>query len=264
MSQLAPSTPAPVARGLPDLTRHWRRSWKRTWVFLKRHRWSFLAALILSLLPVVFYSFSHDLDWSRAVVGNGKHRKLAQEIGGWGSVAQYNLLIVSAIWVWGHLRKSHFLRRLAMAATVATILAGLFCNTFRFTLGRPRPFTKQPPMEFRGPQMNPHFHGFPSGHVSTAFGTAIPVLVVLPEVGVPVTLFAGAMGWARMYDRQHYPSDVWVGAWIGILSGIAAGVPLLRVRRRLRSRVKARGRGATGLPVSTRKEGAPPNCCGRH
>lgn len=216
----------------PDVRRHWNRSWRRAWSFLKRHWGGMLAALILGVLPLC-YTFPRDLEWSRAIRGEGLHRELAQEIGSWGSAAQYNLLIVLGIWVWGAMRRSHYLKRLAMVTAVATILAGLFCNSFRFTLGRPRPFTREPPMEFRGPQLSPHFHGFPSGHVSTAFGTAIPVLIALPEVGVPVTIFAGAMAWARMYDRQHYPSDVWVGAWIGTIFGLAGGIPLWRVRKRL-------------------------------
>lgn len=220
-------------RYLPaEVKRHWRRAWARTVAFLRRHRWLLLVALLL-VLSCLFFSFPRDLTWSRMIRGGGELKKLAQEIGSWGSVAQYNLFIVAGIWIWGKVRRSEFLKRLAMATAVATILAGLFCNSFRFTLGRPRPFTNEPPMAFQGPQLKPRYHGFPSGHVSTAFGTAIPVLIALPEVGIPVTVFAGAMTWARMYDRQHYPSDVWVGAWIGILFGIAAGVPLARVRKRL-------------------------------
>lgn len=227
---------SPEARrwSLPaDVVRHWRRAWGRSLAFLRRNRWPLLAALLLSLSFLV-YSFPRDLSWSRLIRGGGESKQLAQQIGRWGNVAQYNLLIVLSIWVLGKARRAEYLKRLAMATVVATILAGALCNSFRFTLGRPRPFTNEPPMAFRGPQLQPRFHGFPSGHVSTAFGTAIPVLIALPEVGVPVTAFAGAMTWARMYDRQHYPSDVWVGACIGILFGVAAGVPLARVRKRVR------------------------------
>lgn len=217
---------------LDGLRRHWRRAWQRTISYLRRHWKPLTGALILSLLAL-FYTFPHDPEWSRLIRGNGEHQKLAKGIGAWGNVAQYNVLIVLVIWLCGEIWKSNYLRRLAMMTVVATILAGVFCNAFRFSLGRPRPFTGEPCMAFHGPQPKARFHGFPSGHVSTAFGTAVPVLIALPEVGVPVTLFAAGMSWARMCDRQHYPSDVWVGAWIGTLFGIAAGVPMWRVRKRL-------------------------------
>jgi len=217
----------------PEVKHHWVRSWKMTWDFLKRHRWTLGGALAAGVLVIVVFVMPRDLAWFRAIRGSGEHQKLAQNIGHLGSVAQYNVAIVLAIWVWGVFRKSRFLRRVAMITVVTTILAGLFCNVFRVSMGRPRPFTGAPPMAFRGPQTSPHYHGFPSGHVSTAFGTAVPVLIALPEVGVPVTAFAFVMGWARIYDRQHYPSDVLVGALIGTLFGIAGGTPLARLRRRL-------------------------------
>jgi membrane-associated phospholipid phosphatase len=226
--------------GRGEVARHWARSWQRTLAFLRQYRWRLLGALV-GALPLLIYTFSHDLQWSRAIRGAGEHQSWAREIGSWGSLAQYNFLIFLVTWLLGALRKSNYLKRLAMMTAVATILAGVFCNSFRFTLGRPRPFTGEPPMAFRGPQAKPRFHGFPSGHVSTAFGTAVPLLIALPDAGVPVTLFAGAMSWARMYDRQHYPSDVWMGAWIGTLFGIAGGVPLARVRKRLRRRRERRG-----------------------
>jgi len=213
-----------------------RLSWQTTRDFLKRHWIAIGICLLATALFAIFAGFPNDpalISWLRA----GKDKKLreiAGQIGDWGGLAQYNFLIVIGLWAVGRVRRSRFLQRLAVVTFLSTFIAGAFCNVFRFSVGRPRPFTKESHLAFKGPQSLPKFHGFPSGHTSTAFGTAIPLLIAVPEVGVPATIFAGAMAWARVYDKQHYPTDVIVGAIIGILAGIVSGWPMLKIRRRLK------------------------------
>ena len=68
---------------------------------------------------------------------------------------------------------------------------------------------------------------FPSGHTAAAFATAT---VLAREINaahpdakwvVDPLLFGAAsfVGWSRMYDRQHWPSDVLVGGALGSLVG---------------------------------------------
>lgn len=61
---------------------------------------------------------------------------------------------------------------------------------------------------------------FPSGHTSLAFAAATSLSLVYPRwyVAVPAYLWAGAVGYSRMYVGAHYPSDVLVGAVIGTAS----------------------------------------------
>jgi len=213
-----------------------RVSWRMTRDFLLAHRAAIGACLVATAIFAIFVGFPNDpawFGWLRA--GKDKQtREIARLIGDSGGLAQYNFLIVIGLWAVGRVRRSRFLQRLALLTFLSTFIAGAFCNVFRFSVGRPRPFTKESHLAFKGPQGQPKFHGFPSGHTSTAFGTAIPLLIALPEVGVPATMFAGAMAWARVYNKQHYPTDVIVGAIIGILAGIASGWPMLKVRRRLK------------------------------
>lgn len=219
---------------LHQIRRDSQVGWTSIRQFLNRHRWKLLATLALLIAAVALYTFPRDSAWLKVIRGSGdpEIRHLAQQIGWWGKLAQYNLLVVAGLWVAGTIRKSRYLQRLAVVTFLSTVLAGVSCNIFRFTLGRPRPWTGVDPAEFQGIQPQARYHGFPSGHTSTAFGTAIPVLVALPQVGAPITLFAVTMGWARMYDRQHYPSDVLVGAAIGTIFGLAGGLPLRRSRSR--------------------------------
>lgn len=223
-------------KNVPDLRLKRDLCWgfRVTWKFLKRHKIKSIISVILVISTVVFATFPNDLAWFKALRGDQSQevREVAMAIGDTGSYAQYNFAVIFGLWMVGFLRKSRYIQRLAVMVFVSTVLAGLVCNVFRFSLGRPRPFTNVDPAQFQGPQFQARYHGFPSGHTSTAFGTAVPVVSAMPTVGVPVLLYAGTMGWARMYDKAHYPSDVLVGAYLGTIFGLAGGLPLARAGRR--------------------------------
>ncbi len=235
MTRLIEKVPQPIRRDL-------RLSWKGMMRRLRSWKWPALILTIAVALVAFFLIFPNDREWFRWIRGDmdPELREFAQAVGGLGSYAQYNLAVVLGLWLAGKIWRSRSLQRLAAVVVVTTVAAGLFCNVFRFGLGRARPFTGEEPMQFYGPQIHAKYHGFPSGHTSTAFGTAIPILMVRPEIGVPVTAFAGLMGWARIYDKAHYPGDVLVGAYIGTLFGMAGGLPLRRVLKRGRRLRKSR------------------------
>jgi membrane-associated phospholipid phosphatase len=68
---------------------------------------------------------------------------------------------------------------------------------------------------------------FPSGHTAAAFATATVLAREIDAahpgarwVADPVLFGAASfVGWSRVYDRQHWPSDVLVGAALGSLVG---------------------------------------------
>lgn len=60
-------------------------------------------------------------------------------------------------------------------------------------------------------------YSFPSGHTSAAFYAATSMSILYPKwyVIAPSYLWATSVGYARMYQGVHYPSDVIVGAMVG-------------------------------------------------
>lgn len=60
-------------------------------------------------------------------------------------------------------------------------------------------------------------YSFPSGHTSAAFYSATSLSLLFPKwyVIAPSYLYAATVGYARMYQGVHYPTDVLAGAIVG-------------------------------------------------
>ena len=83
-------------------------------------------------------------------------------------------------------------------------------------INRDRPAEKYP-LDFT-PYREVHGRSFPSGHTSLAFATAASLSIQFKKwyVVVPAYLWAGTVGYSRIYLGVHYPSDVLAGAATGI------------------------------------------------
>lgn len=79
---------------------------------------------------------------------------------------------------------------------------------------RERPFITYPFIIKRGEGGG---YSFPSGHTAAAFYSATSLSILFPKwyVIAPSYLWAAAVGYSRMYQGVHYPSDVLAGAVIG-------------------------------------------------
>ena len=95
-----------------------------------------------------------------------------------------------------------------------SVLSTIVTHGVKRIVQRERPFKQYPDIVSRDEGGG---YSFPSGHTSAAFNTATALSLLYPKwyVIAPSFLWAGSVGYARMYQGVHYPSDVLVGAIVG-------------------------------------------------
>lgn len=212
--------------------------------------------LVASALLIAGFLLTFPLDFSayQALerIDHPLFQQAAQQFSFWGDYFPGSVLVSVILFTGGLLARNRRIRSAALASLLAATCAGLSVDACRFSFGRPRPYAtaavaalqlgRAPevkvsfgrtrpgtdlPDGFYGPVGIHMFQGFPSGHATSSTASAVAVLPLVPEIGIPLTLLAAGVCWSRMELRQHYLSDVAVGALWGALWGIGFGRLLL-------------------------------------
>jgi membrane-associated phospholipid phosphatase len=194
-----------------------------------REKRAWILAFVVAVAAVGLSTFPHDVNVHHWLTDQRVEsiRMFAQYVSKWGDYTTGTFIIVAGLWIAGALFKRPAWRRAAIACLLAASCAGLLINPIRAVFGRPRPNTEVQD-GFTGPNRSKKYHSFPSGHAGTSFGTATALAVAAPAIGVPALAGAALVGWSRMYVREHYLTDVLVGASIGTLFGVAFGIAARR------------------------------------
>lgn len=106
------------------------------------------------------------------------------------------------------------MRQNALYVASSSAVNALATMLIKKIVKRPRPFLAN--VKIRAVYQPSHY-SFPSGHTSTAFTTATALSQAYPKwyVVVPSYLWAGSVGFSRLYLGVHYPTDVAAGAVLG-------------------------------------------------
>lgn len=148
------------------------------------------------------------------------------------TAAPGSIIIGSTMYVSGRLANNRKLASLGLHGLEAILVGEVVASSLKGLIGRQRPYvTPRDPNNyqlFRGVKGGNDYRSFPSGHSVAAFAVAA---VVTGETSrnapnttwiVAPIMYGGAalVGVSRMYNNQHWASDVLVGAGIGTFAGL--------------------------------------------
>jgi len=136
-----------------------------------------------------------------------------------------NLAVPAGLLVGGILDHNKDMRQNALYVASSTASTAVLNLALKKIFRRPRPFQMHVSLT---PVYKPSQYSFPSGHTSASFSTATALTMAYPKwyVAAPSFLWAGTVGYSRMYLGVHYPTDVAAGAILG--AGTALGFGFIR------------------------------------
>jgi membrane-associated phospholipid phosphatase len=143
-----------------------------------------------------------------------------------------SVIIGLGLYTYGRIAKKRRAADLGLHGLEALVVGQQLGSLLKGTVGRSRPYvdvTKPHDYKlFRGFRQGSDYRSFPSGHAIAAFAAAAAVTsetkLWWPKsvwiIGPLMYGGAATMGWARMFDNQHWASDVLAGAAIGTFAGL--------------------------------------------
>ena len=132
---------------------------------------------------------------------------------------EYAIGIIGTFYLAGEIFKDPRAKATALDSIAATAIAsGLIDNSLKYVVGRGRPTDGKGAYDFEP------FSGrdsFASGHTTEAFALASVISEHYDSPLIKFTVFglAGTVGYARLNNNRHWPSDVLAGAAIGTFVG---------------------------------------------
>ncbi len=101
------------------------------------------------------------------------------------------------------------------------LLSGTPELVLKYIFGRSRPYGNNSQWDFTWFRTNDTFESFPSGHTVVAFSVSTVLAERIDNLWARIGFYGAASltAFERMYDNQHWASDVLVGAGLGLLGG---------------------------------------------
>jgi membrane-associated phospholipid phosphatase len=174
--------------------------------------------LFVLLFPVCLFAQHFDIDLLNKINPDTPSSAYQHQI----SNSAYWLPAVVSVGQlgYGFLADDPLAKRYGVETAISVGIGQLLSAGVKHLVKRPRPYQSWPEL------IHPENYGtgpsFPSGHTTAAFSTAASLALSRKQwfVMVPITLWAGSVGYSRMYLGRHFPTDVFGGLLIGVASGL--------------------------------------------
>jgi membrane-associated phospholipid phosphatase len=174
----------------------------------------YLLVLLIGIQATVF-SQNTDIDILKPINKHetqfkNKYLELNAE-----SVTAISIATPAGMAIIGFIKHDKKLQQDALFTGAAFLASSIVTRATKSMANRQRPFEKYSFIVKRDDEAGGM--SFPSGHTSAAFCTATSLSLRYRKwyVIAPAYIFAASVGWARMYQGVHYPSDVLAGAFVG-------------------------------------------------
>jgi membrane-associated phospholipid phosphatase len=137
----------------------------------------------------------------------------------------YNLYTIAiadiAIWGYGSAANKNDIEDLGLKLTEATVYSTLINYFIKFLTGRSRPFLNTGNLDFNPIQLGYDQSSFPSLHSTNTFAFSKVMADEIDNIYWKITWFTAStlVSLARIYNDQHWLSDVILGAAIGYFVG---------------------------------------------
>ena len=133
-------------------------------------------------------------------------------------------VIIGGLYVGGKLLNNNRLAGTSLTAAKAFIVSAACTQVVKQLTHRHRPYQDEIPdhANWEGPFADIHYTSFPSGHSTAAFSLAtVFAMEYRNTLWVPVLAYTLAAGTAvsRLYDNDHWASDVVIGSALGFVTG---------------------------------------------
>ncbi|MEP4945944.1 MAG: phosphatase PAP2 family protein [Flavobacteriaceae bacterium] len=133
---------------------------------------------------------------------------------------QYNYMLTGGIYVTGLFTKNEKFRRTGVLLVASATSAGLLQQLGKSLVGRARPASGKTKDTFDPFNSNRNFHSFPSGHTMLAFTNAYAIAKQVKNPWLKAGIYTVGLipGVSRLWDGQHWLSDVALGVAISIFT----------------------------------------------
>jgi len=188
----------------------------------KAGEWAAFSGIIVG--GAVIYAFDDEIrKWVQRYPTHAKDNISKYGLEPWGS-GLYPAFLLGGIYIYGWAAKDNRAKQIAMGGAQVFIMTGLTTQIIKHLTHRHRPNQDVPPNPrlWEGPFTGWDYTSFPSGHTSTAFALASFISSVYRDkiwVGILSYAVATGVAWSRVYDNNHWPTDVLIGAALGFAIG---------------------------------------------